>query len=119
MSIVDSIVEPAFAGHKDRVMYIEEPIIRAFERTSRKGIATQIRRAEIWAVLAERHGVMVYRVAAVTWQAYLKLRGKHEQRMQGLKALLRSQSYDVDVMTEDEMCACGIDLWAAAQRRET
>jgi hypothetical protein len=93
----------------ERMMVLEDQ----FQRVSGwKAVRTLIRRAEIWAVIAERIGVPVTRVPAATWQAHLHLRGQHDQRMSGLRALLKAQSYDVDAMTEDECCACGIDLWA-------
>jgi hypothetical protein len=113
VSAVDEIVTSAFSIRSDqRVCVIEDQ--QQFAARSYKSTRTLIRRAEIWAVLCERIGVRVERVPVRTWQGHLKLRGDHDQRMAGLRRFLRALAYDVDTMTDDECCACGIDLWAHA-----
>lgn len=110
---VDDVVTHAFTNLTGtRLCVIEDQ--QQFAARSYKSTRTLIRRAEIWAVLTERLVARVVRVPVRTWQGHLHLKGTHDQRMSGLRDLLRGMSYDVDVMTDDECCACGIDLWAEA-----
>jgi hypothetical protein len=115
---VDDVVKRAYLSSSSvypHHLAIEDQ--QPFRGRSFASTRTLIRRAEIWAVLAERLGADVTRVEVSTWQAYLGLRGKADQRMASLRGLLRSSGYGsaVGAMTDDTCVACGLALWAKGQ----